>query len=171
MDWWYDIQQGEEFQPPFRTPTCGAIFDDEDLYANHARWSIASYLIVRNDHFILNPHKWVDLSSHNLSQVDLMSFRPLLHSLHLWYYPPHMRDVRTYFKTAACGYTDLAECMDILNPTSGFKRMLDKLENRGNDRGTFLFWIRSGHCSRLFIRWPQHQEGKVRCSKVVWHIK
>ena len=171
MDWWYDIQQGEEFQPPFCTPTCGAIFDDEDLYANHARWSITSYLIVCNDHFVLDPYKWVNLSSRDLSRVDLMSLQPLLHSLHLWYYPPHVRDVCANFETAACRYTDLAECMDILNPTSGFKRTLDKLENRSNDRGTFLFWICSGHHSQPFVRWPQHQEGKVRCSKVVWHIK
>jgi predicted small metal-binding protein len=41
-DWWHDIQQGEDFRPPFRAPT------REDLYANHARWSIACYLIVPN---------------------------------------------------------------------------------------------------------------------------
>ena len=36
-EWWHDIEQGEQFCSPFHTPTCGSIFDDGDLYANHAR--------------------------------------------------------------------------------------------------------------------------------------
>jgi hypothetical protein len=26
-DWWHDIQQGEDFRPPFRAPTRGLIYD------------------------------------------------------------------------------------------------------------------------------------------------
>ena len=46
MEWWHDVEQGEQFCSPFCTPTHGSIFDNGDLYANHAHWSIASYLIV-----------------------------------------------------------------------------------------------------------------------------
>ena len=105
-DWWQDIQQGEEFQLPFRAPTCGATFDDEDLYADHARWSIASYLIVPNDCFSLDPNRRVDLSPRNSSRMDAMSIQLIMHSLHLWYHPPHVRDVYANFKTAARGYAD-----------------------------------------------------------------
>jgi hypothetical protein len=144
VDWWRDIQQGEEFQPPFRAPTRGAIFDDEDLYANHARWSIASYLIVRDDRFALDPNKQVNLSPRNSCRMDMMSIQPLVHSLHLWHYPPLVRDVRADFETAARGY---AERFDTFSPTKGFKRTLDKLGNQRADEGTFIFWIRSGHRS------------------------
>jgi hypothetical protein len=170
-DWWHDIQQGEGFQPPLRAPTRGAIFDDEDLYASHARWSIASYIVVRNDRLLLDPNKRVDLSSRSLSRVDVMSIQPLLHSLHLWYYPPHVRDVYTNFETAARGYADVAEHLDTFTPTAGFKRTLDKLENRRADKGTFRLSIRSGHRSRRFFRWPQGKEGKVRRSKNAWPVE
>ena len=47
-----------------------------------------------------------------------------------------MRDVFNEFETAACGYLDR---LDTLDPTEAFKHMLDKLENRRADEGTFLF--------------------------------
>jgi hypothetical protein len=87
MGWWHNMQQGDEFRPPFHAPTHRAIFDDEDLYASHARWSIASYLIVRGDRFTLDPNKRVYLSPHNSSWMDAVSIQPLIHSLYLWYYP------------------------------------------------------------------------------------
>ncbi|KAF8494365.1 hypothetical protein F5888DRAFT_1805539 [Russula emetica] len=136
VDWWQDVQQGEDFQPPFRAPTCRAIFDDEDLYANHARWSIASYLIVPNDRFIPDPIKRVSLSPRNSSRMDVMSILPLVHSLHLWYYPPYVTDVYADFETAARGY---AERLDTFHPTKGFKCTLDKLENQRADEGMVFF--------------------------------
>ena len=151
-DWWHDTQQGEDFRPPFRVPTRGSLFDDEGLYANHVRWSIASYLIIRNDRFALDPDKRVDLLPRNSSRLDMMSNQPLVHSLHLWYYPPHVKDVYSSFEGAARGYTDH---LDTLNPTKGFKRTLDKLGNRRADEGTFIFYIPSGHRSRHILRWPQ----------------
>ncbi|KAN0111917.1 hypothetical protein V8E52_008007 [Russula decolorans] len=102
-DWWQDIQQGDGFQAPVRVPTRGSIFDDEGLYAGHACCSIAAYLILPNDRFILNPDKRVTLLPRNSSRMDVMSIQPLLHSLYVWYYPPHVRDVYSQFETAARG--------------------------------------------------------------------
>ncbi len=150
-DWWHDVHQGEDFQPLFCTPTCGAIFEDKDLYDRHAHWSIASYLFISNDHFALDPNKQVDLSLRTSSQMDRMSIQPLIHSLHLWYYPPHVNDVYSHFKTVTCGY---AKRLDSFNPMKGFKRTLDKLGNQKADEGTFIFWICAGHNSRHFLRWP-----------------
>ena len=166
-DWWQDVQQGNQFQPPFRGPTRGAIFDDEALYANHTRWSIASYLFVPNDRFIPDPNKRVNLSPRNSSRLDVMSNTPL-HSLHLWYYPPQVRDVYADFETAARGYD---ERLDTFNPTNGFKRKLEKLDNRRADEGTSIFVVRYGHRSRHFFRWPQDQESKVHCSKIAWYME
>jgi len=142
-DWWYDIQQGEDFCPLFRAPTRGTIFDDEDVYAKHARWSIASYLIVPNTHFVLNDrfildsNKRVDLSPRNLSQMNVLSAHPLLfHSLHLWYYPPHVRDVYADFEPVARGY---AERLDTFNPTKGFEHTLNKRKNQRTDEGMYFF--------------------------------
>jgi hypothetical protein len=95
-DWWHDVQQGEDFRPPFRTPTCGSIFDDDVLYAKHARWSITSYLIVPNNRFALDPDKRVTLLPRNSSRMDVMSIQPLIHPLHLWYCsarPPTQADL------------------------------------------------------------------------------
>jgi len=160
-DWWHDVQQGDSSQPPFRASTRGAIFDDEALYAIHARWSIASYLTVRNDRFTLDPNKRVNLSPRTLSRMDMMSVQPLIHSLYLWYYPPHVKDIFLHFETAARGYADR---LDAFTPTKGFKRTLDKLSNRRVEEGTFIFYI-SGHCSRNILRWPHGQEGKACRSK------
>ncbi len=168
-DWWQDMQQGEELLPPLRAPTRGAIFDDEDLYTIHTRLSIASYLIVRNDRFLLDPNKRVNLSSHDLSRMDVMSIQPLVHSLHLWYYPPHVKDIYSHFETAARGYADR---LDTFTPTKGLKRTLDKRENQRADEGRFFFfWIRSGDRSRCFFRWSQGQEGKVHCSTIPWRVE
>ncbi len=141
-DWWHDIRQGEEFQPPFRAPTRGSIFDNEDLYVNHAHWSIASYLVIPSNHFALDPNKRVNLSPRSLSHTVMMSVQPSLHSLHLWYYPPHVRNIHTDFERAARGHT---ERLDTFNPTKGFKRSLDKLRNQKADEGMFVFWTHSGH--------------------------
>jgi hypothetical protein len=141
-DWWHDMQQP---RPLFRAPTRGAIFDDEDLYADHAHRSIASYLIIPNDlRFPLDPHKRVDLLPRNLSRTDVISIEPLIHSLYLWYYPPHVGDVHTDFETAARGYADR---MDTLNPTVGFKRKLEKRDNKKADESMLLLWICYGHRS------------------------
>jgi len=140
-DWWHDIQQGDESRLPSRrsrAPTRGAIFDDEGLYASHARWSIAAYLIIPNNRFILDPDKRVTLLPRTSSRIDAMSIQPLVHSLHLWYHPPHVGDVYADFETAARGY---AERLDTFNPTKEFKRMLDKLKNQMADEGTFLFFL------------------------------
>ena len=134
-DWWHDVLQGEDFQPPFRAPTRGAIFDDEGLYAGHARCSIAAYLIIPNDRFILDPNKRVTLLPRNSSRMDVMSIQPLVHSLHLWYYPPHVKDV-SLFETAARGYADR---LDTFNPTKGLKRKLDKGDNQRADEGRIFF--------------------------------
>jgi hypothetical protein len=142
-DWWHDVQQGDDFRSPFRGPTRGSLFDDEDLYANHARWSIASYLIAPNDRFV-DPNKRVNLSPRNKSRMDAMSIQPLLHSLHLWYYPPHVTDVCANFELAARGY---AKRLDTFIPTKGFKRMLDKMDNQRADEGTSFFYIGSRHHS------------------------
>ena len=142
-DWWHDIQQGDDFRSLFHGPIHGSLFDNEDLYANHAHWSIASYLIAPNDRFV-DLNKWVNLSPHNKSQMDAMSIQPLLHSLHLWYYPPHVTDVCANFELAACGY---AEHLDTFILTKGFKHMLDKLDNQRADEGTSFFYICSCHHS------------------------
>jgi hypothetical protein len=71
-----------------------------------------------------------------MSRMDAMSIQPLLHSLHLWYYPPHVTDVCANFELAARGY---AEHLDTFIPTKGFKRMLDKMDNQRADEGTSFF--------------------------------
>jgi hypothetical protein len=157
-DWWSDIQQGDDSRPQFRGPTRGAIFDDIGLYINHSYLSIASYLIIPNDlRFPLDPYKRVDLSRRNLSRLDAISVEPVRHSLHLWYYPPHVRDVQADFETAARGYADR---LDTFNATAGFKRKLDKLQNKRADNGMFFFvnLFLSSFMRRL--RWPQCKEGE-----------
>jgi hypothetical protein len=134
-DWWHDVQEGEEFNPPFRARTRGAIFEDGDLYVNHVRWSIASYLIIPNDCCALDPMKRVDLSPRTLSRTNVISNQPLQHTLRLWYYPPDVGDVHD-FETVARGYADR---LDTFNPTKGYKRILDKLENQRADDGRLLF--------------------------------
>ena len=69
--------------------------------------------------------------------MDVMSIQPLVHSLHLWYYPPHVTDVCTDFELAARGYT---ECLDTLIPMKGFKCMLDKQDNQRADEGMSIFF-------------------------------
>ena len=76
--------------------------------------------------------------------MDVMSIQPLIHSLHLWYYPPYMTDVCTNFKLAARGYI---ERLDILILIKGFKCMLDKQDNQWANKGTSIFLICSGHHS------------------------
>ena len=135
-DWWLDIKQGDAFHSPSRAPTRGAIFEDEHLYANHARWKIVSYLLVPNHRFIPDPKKRVSLSPRKSSLTDVMSTLPLVHSLHLWYYPPHVENVFIDFETTARGFGDR---LDKFTPTEKFKRKLDKLENRRLDEGRFIF--------------------------------
>ena len=167
-DWWHDIQEGEEFHPPFRPPTHGAIFDNQDIYANHAHWSITTYLIIPNDCCPLNPMKQVNLSPWTSSRMDEMTVHPLMHSLPLWYYPPQVADIYTDLETAAHGYT---EHLDTFNPTKGFKRKLDKLENQKADDSEFPLGIHSDCHSPHFSRWSQGQEGKVNSRKKAWPIQ
>ena len=140
-DWWHDILQGDDFQPSFRAPTHRAIFDDEGLYAGHACCSIAAYLIIPNDQFLLDPNKRITLLPHNSSWMDVLSIQPILHSLPLWYYPPQVKDVHLNLEIVARGYADIAERLDTFNPTNGFKHKLDKLENQRADGGRLSFMI------------------------------
>ncbi|KAI9460483.1 hypothetical protein BJY52DRAFT_1261983 [Lactarius psammicola] len=113
LDWWKDIRAGDDFRPPIRAPTRGAIFEDARLYANYARWSVRAFLLVNKSTFVLDPSK-----------------EPLQHSLHHWYYPPFVHDFVTELETVARGY---AERLDIFNPTKNLKRRLEKKENKMSD--------------------------------------
>lgn len=135
LDWWKDIQASHDFQSPVHAPTWGAIFEDAQVYANYARWSVAAFLLVNKSTFVLDPAKEVALSPRNLSRTQPMSFQALLHSLHHWYYPPLVRDVVTELETAARGY---AERLDTFEPTKVFKRKLDKRENKMSDEGELI---------------------------------
>ncbi|KAN0128947.1 hypothetical protein V8E53_013236, partial [Lactarius tabidus] len=127
------IRAGNDFRPPIRAPTRGAIFEDAQLYENYARWSVGAYLLVRRSVFVLDPVKEVPLSPRKLCQARPISVQPLLHSLDLWYYPPLVRDIVMDLESTARGY---AERMDVLNPMKMFKRSLDKIENGRNDEAT-----------------------------------
>ncbi|KAI9443054.1 hypothetical protein H4582DRAFT_2072125 [Lactarius indigo] len=130
VDWWKDVHAGDAFQPSLRAPTRGAIFEDKHLYANHARWSVAAYILVPKSTFALDLAREVVLAPRKLCSTQPMSLQPLFHSLHQWYYPPLVDDVMANLETAARGYL---KCLDTFRPTKGFKRTLDKIENKKND--------------------------------------
>jgi hypothetical protein len=132
LDWWKDICAGDDFQPSVRAPTRGAIFEDVQAYANYACWSIASFLLVKRSAFVLDPTREVVLSPCKLDKTQPMSYRPILHSLHHWYYPPLVHDVVTELETAARGY---AVRLDTFEPMKEFKCKLEKLENKKSDKG------------------------------------
>ncbi len=135
LDWWKDVCAGNSFRSPIRAPTHGVIFRDEQLYADHVRWSVASFLLIPKPTFALDPAKEVPLSPHELCSAQPMSFQPLIHSLHHWYYPPLVDDVVVDLETAAHGYL---ECLDTFRPTNELKRTLEKTENRKNDQGKLM---------------------------------
>jgi len=55
LDWWKDIRAGDDFRSPVRAPTRGAIFEDAQIYANYARWSVRAFLLVHASTFVLDP--------------------------------------------------------------------------------------------------------------------
>jgi len=114
LDWWKDVRAGNSFQSPIRAPTRGAIFRDEQLYADHTRWSVASYLLIPKSTFSLDPKKEVALSPRELCSAQPMSSQPLVHSLAHWYYPPLVKDFLADLETAARGYHDR---LDTFEPT------------------------------------------------------
>lgn len=137
LDWWKDVCTGSSFRPPVRPPTRGAIFREVQLYADHARWSVASYLLIHKSTFALDSAKEVALSHRNLCSAQPMLLRPLVHSLHHWYYPPLVNNVVVDLETAARGYL---ERLDNFRPTKKLKRTLDKSENKKNDEGKRMFY-------------------------------
>jgi len=132
LDWWKDIRAGDDFRSPVRAPTRGAIFEDAQIYANYARWSVRAFLLVHASTFVLDPAKEVAMSPRKLCKTQPMSLQPILHTLHHWYYLPLVCDVVTELETAARGY---AERLDPFNPTKEVKRKLEKRENRMSDEG------------------------------------
>ena len=161
LDWWKDVRAGDSFQAPFRAPTRGAIFRDEQLYADHAHWSVASYLLIPKPTFALDLAKEVALSPRNLCSAQPMSLSPLVHSLHHWYYPPLVRDFVADLETAARGYYN--DRLDVFKPTTGLKRSIDKIENKKNDEGMMLYFsLSESRTKRLAYSWPPGQEGKDR---------
>ena len=159
IDWWEDVRAGDSFQTRIRVPTRGAIFRDKQLYADHANWSVASYLLIPRSTFALDLAKEVALSPRKLCSAQPMSLQPLVHSLHHWYYPPLVRDVVEDLETAARGYRD--DHLDIFKPTTELKRSMDKIENKKNDEGMMLYFsLSQSWTKRLVYSWPPGQEGK-----------
>jgi hypothetical protein len=117
-------------------PTRGAIFRDEQLYADHMRWSVASYLLIPKSTFTLDPTKEVALSPRDLCSAQPMSLQPLAHSLAHWYYPPLVKDFLADLETASRGYHDR---LDTFEPTKELKRTIEKVENKKNDEGMMLY--------------------------------
>ncbi len=106
LDWWKDVCAGDSFQSPICTPTRGAVFRDERLYADHARWSMALYLLIPKPAFVLDPAKKVPLSPRESCSTQPMTLQPLVHSLHHWYYPPLVDDVVANLETSAHSYLE-----------------------------------------------------------------
>jgi hypothetical protein len=127
LSWWKDTCAGDDIPSPICAPTRGAIFFDKDLFVNHARWSVAAFLLIHKSMFVLDPAKEVALSPRTLCKAQPMSLLSLLHSLPHCYYPPVVRDVVMDLETASRGY---AERLDTFSPTKMFKRTLDKIEKK-----------------------------------------
>ena len=142
LDWWKDVHSGDSFQPPIRAPTRGSIFKDEQLYVDHARWSVASYLLIPQPTFALDHVKEVALSPRDLCLAQPMSLEPLFHSLHHWYYPPLVNDFVTDLETAARGYCDR---LDMFRPTKEHKRSFDKMQNKKDDEGMHTPYFSFSH--------------------------
>ncbi|KAI9429185.1 hypothetical protein H4582DRAFT_2089861 [Lactarius indigo] len=113
LDWWKDVCEGNSFRSPIRAPTRGAIFRDEQLYADHVRWSVASYLLIPRPTFALDPAREVALSPRNSCSVQPMSLDPL------------------DLETTARGYLDR---LDTFRPTKELKRKFEKTENKKKDQ-------------------------------------
>ncbi|KAH9180273.1 hypothetical protein EDB89DRAFT_1900213 [Lactarius sanguifluus] len=158
LEWWKDVHAGA-FQSSPRAPTRGAIFEFEDkhLYADHVHWSVAAYILVPKSTFAPDLAKEVVLAPCKLCSAQPMSLQPLFHSLHHWYYPLLMDDVMADLETAAHGYL---ECLDTFRPTKGFKRSLDKMENKkNNEAGRMAKKARMSAASQ--IAWLESVE--LRC--------
>ncbi|KAH8978681.1 hypothetical protein EDB83DRAFT_2537510 [Lactarius deliciosus] len=131
LGWWKDVCEGDSFRSRIRAPTRGAIFRDEQLYADHARWSVPSYLLVPSPTLALDLARKVTLSPRKSCIVQPMSSGPLVHSLHHWYYPPLVNDVVADLETTARGYLDR---LDTFRPTKELKRTFEKTENKKKDQ-------------------------------------
>ncbi len=96
---------------------------------------MASFLLIPKPTFVLDPAKEVPLSPRKLCSAQPMSFQPLVHSLHHWYYPPLVDDVVVDLETTAHGYL---ERLDTFRLTNELKCTLEKTENRKNDQGKLM---------------------------------
>ncbi|KAH9013792.1 hypothetical protein EDB83DRAFT_2321613 [Lactarius deliciosus] len=103
----------------------------KNLYADHARWSVPSYLLIPSPTLALDLARKVTLSPHKSCNVQPMSSGPLVHSLHHWYYPPLVNDVVADLETTARGYLDR---LDTFRPTKELKRTFEKTENKKKDQ-------------------------------------
>jgi hypothetical protein len=137
LDWWKDVSASNSFQSPICGPTCSTIFRDEQLYADHMCWSVASYLLIPKPTFVLDPAKKVALSPCKLCSPQPMSLQPLVHSLHHWYYLPLVADPVADLETAAHGYHD---CLDTFRPTKELKCKMDKMENKKDNEGMMHYF-------------------------------
>lgn len=144
LNWWRDVRS-DSIQPIIRAATRGAIFEDAQLYEGYVRLSVGSLLLIQRStlSFVLDPTLEVTLSPRNSCERP-MSLQPLVHSLPHWYYPPLVHDVLTELESAARGYTGR---LDTFNPTTVFKRKLDKVQNKMNDQGIIIL-----HFSMSFSR-------------------
>ncbi|KAH9014850.1 hypothetical protein EDB85DRAFT_1899029 [Lactarius pseudohatsudake] len=122
LSWWKDACASDDFQSSIRAPTRGSIFYDKDLFANHARWSVAAFLLIHKSLFTPDPAKKVTLSPRTLWNAQPMLPHPPVTLFSI--------DIVMDLETAARGY---AERLDTFNPTMAFKRTLDKIENKQND--------------------------------------
>ncbi|KAH9167409.1 hypothetical protein EDB89DRAFT_1998092 [Lactarius sanguifluus] len=130
LSWWKDACASDDFQSSIRAPTRGSIFYDKDLFANHARWSVAAFLLIHKSMFTPDPAKKVSLSPRTLCDARPMPPHPppsLSSSLVLSPSRTRHRD----------GFGDrcsrLRGTLRRLHPTKVFKRTLDKIENKRND--------------------------------------
>ncbi|KAH9035442.1 hypothetical protein EDB83DRAFT_2318742 [Lactarius deliciosus] len=157
LEWWKDVRTGDTFQSSPHAPTRSAIFEDEHLYTDDMRWSVAAYILIPKSTFVLNLTKEVVLAPCKLCSAQPMSLQPLFYSLHHWYYLLLMDDVMVDLETAACGYL---ECLDTFRPTNGFKCSLDKMENKKNDKaGHMAKKARMSAASQI----PQLETVELRC--------
>ncbi|KAH9020356.1 hypothetical protein EDB85DRAFT_2153130 [Lactarius pseudohatsudake] len=131
LDWWEDVCENDSFQSRICAPTCGSIFRDEQLYTNHAHWSIASYLLILRPTFALDLAREVALSPRTLCSVQPMSSESLVHSLHHWYYPPLVNDIVADLETTAQGYLDR---LDTFQPSKELKRTFERTESKQKDQ-------------------------------------
>ena len=163
LDWWKDVRSGESFEPPIRVPTRSSIFRDEQLYADDAHWSVASYLLIPQPTFVLDPAKEVALSPHELCPAQPMSLEPLFHSLHHWYYPPLVKDLVADLETAARGYCNR---LDTFKLTKEHKHLFDKMQNKKSDEGMHMLYFSFSHTNVSCI--AGHRAKKARTNMITY---